>query len=654
MTQAAKVKCEQLICTWAKHTLTGSGGHGAVARSNGWPFDTRSDLSGGLNRKASFLRQGTARHAVDEMSPTSLSFLHSPEGVLVLAKTLAGADTSGRPGRYIVHALLDPTNTLQPWDAMGAWMSGYLVDEWDADNPPNNNLPPFVVTSTSRPESPRSDISKYELKTLNVVLPRLIEALWYAENIQGRVVVRVPDFRGASFIAHLIAACPLPLARQLTFSTFEVDPNRCEADLCFAVPPFSEPVTSRDDVLIVDDSGRRHFTVPQNVTRMALEIIDSYFRKETYWQDLRADSFTAALEIQRVTDLGTGDPRTISTVDIPRVLDSPHGRQWLEDERAQRRVVEAVATGDRSTSTMLDSLVQHQVSRTVTYRLTEEVTEILMDFAVTGKWRRKNTDLDGLLALAEQLTDDVSTVLDPVIDRTTETLRKGNQPAQPTACWRCLQERKDNTNEVLIAWAAYLDSLPYGDEARPGALSLRLVRLFFTGTPGQVGLVIGKMHPQQKEAGLEQFSRVLGTLLKRYPEHVAQVIDEALATTLTPTDLTRLCTELDVTSLPGLVETLLRCTRLPAGYLLTDLADLPWMTVGTLSGICERYWPDLVRSAGLSPKLEMMTPVSAQERTQQTEVISAPTHREEESQPVRSSQPLPSTPRRRWWRWPRR
>ena len=98
-TRPSVIHMEQLIYTWAVHTLTGPG-FGVVGQSPGWPVRPEH-LQGGLGGHVAYLSQGSSSEILRGIpAPEAVVYRADVQlGTILLVKRYLGLDANGRSGR---------------------------------------------------------------------------------------------------------------------------------------------------------------------------------------------------------------------------------------------------------------------------------------------------------------------------------------------------------------------------------------------------------------------------------------------------------------------------------------------------------------------------------------------------------------------------
>jgi hypothetical protein len=609
------IRCEQLIYTSAERTLTGRSGLGAVACSRHWPFDTTTDPRAGLARRVSFLRQGASRVASEGTPPQSLNFLRSGSGTLVILKTLIGRDRTGRPGNFVVHALLDQKNQLMPWDALAILAQGDLVCDYDPGRPPNPGLDPFVVNPSDSIWTPQGSLTSRELKTLTSALPLLIQALWMQEITDAKVVVLAPPDSGTSLVGHLLAAVPLGVASRVTFSTLEVDIDKSEADLCFLNPQFSRRPEDRDDVVVIDltqgrsllsTMRRRGVKVPNQVTRMASELAEDYLRSGERWTAPPEASLAALGEAVAVGELCDRPPRSLHAEEILRIIRSRKRERWLRDPKAWEAVLWGLAQAELLPESVSRELASAELSQDCLTSRSMAVLGFVRYLLVNGA--AADWSADDLLELLGATGITEAEGAQVALSTTTQELPARHRNANFRISWM-LAERfpAEITDGEILAWGLMLDEMPLGTGQQLSSLARVFVDSFLYRPVQSLAPAIQGVGVHVSDLG-RRLSAVIGEIMESRPQAVAGRIDEALrGGYLDGSSLAARFEFLQERWAGALMGCLVHCQALPTGYLLGPVLELPCMqNAAVMTEVCGWHWPQLVRQAGLSPRLDVV------------------------------------------------
>ncbi len=233
-------RCEQLVYTWGEQTFTSpDGGFGVVGRSEGWPPQL-------LTGWYSYIPMQAVQELERQPGPVTLTRANTPFGTLVTHKRPLGDDPSGRPGNYIVHALLDPSRRLGAREALALYRHPLFADGWTSRA--TRLLPAVDVPALpARPEPLPQELMK-------TVLPALLEAVLLHDRTGLQVGLELADeAEGVAALQHLAAALPPRLAARLTFSTYERQPPTDWAMVTLINRPFLELGVPVDLPLITPD-----------------------------------------------------------------------------------------------------------------------------------------------------------------------------------------------------------------------------------------------------------------------------------------------------------------------------------------------------------------------------------------------------------------
>lgn len=318
---------EQLIHTWALRTLEGSGA-GIVAATRGWPT-ARSSLDPEVASMVDFLPQGSAL-AIERgaVPPTAVEFGFDRAGHRQLVvKRYAGDDAAGRPGRAIVHALIDPSMTLTARSACRLALSGALARDWAFDAVPDPELDRFDPTRVPASEeaTPMSDSRTAALMAI------ILEVLTTRIPV---VVQRVGD--PLPLLDSVLVLLPSALTRDLTFSTYRADPRDSDALLTFESESFGTPWTTGPQRVIPLDEVV--------ATGPAARVIDAITAGRVLPDGLDSlASIEAHLALEQAVEAGPGQ----ATIDqIRRVLSSDRGLAWWETAGRAAELIDRLTAGD--------------------------------------------------------------------------------------------------------------------------------------------------------------------------------------------------------------------------------------------------------------------------------------------------------------------
>lgn len=225
---------EQLVYTWAEHTLTGTG-NGVVLRSAAWPTGNSTAADAALADFVEYL-PATLQHRLGSgrTPPLGADFWQHPEyGNVVAVHRYLGVDSAGRGGRSIVHVFLDRERRLDARSALELCRSPLVATEWDLKAKPvrDGDGIQFIPGHQAEPGS---------LTDEELLLPSLAGILEYI--IQGRQIVFTHDhdIDALGVLEACLNILPRGLAGTLTFSTFRGIPQRSKCAVSFASTFFSE------------------------------------------------------------------------------------------------------------------------------------------------------------------------------------------------------------------------------------------------------------------------------------------------------------------------------------------------------------------------------------------------------------------------------
>lgn len=229
------IDLEHLVYTWAERTLTGSG-HGVVLRSAGWPTTNDIVSDGALAGLLEYIPSKFIHRLADgRVPPAGVDFWEDPVlGHVVAIRRYLGKDSSGRPGRSIVHVLLDKGRNLTARTAFALAQSEHIVRDWSFTKPPIRQAAPvtYQPSPSIRPSAEVDDTLVYR------VLGGILEILGQRRNI---VFTQSVETDTVAILGVALAALPEELTKYLTFSTYRGVPIRSNCALSFASASFSDP-----------------------------------------------------------------------------------------------------------------------------------------------------------------------------------------------------------------------------------------------------------------------------------------------------------------------------------------------------------------------------------------------------------------------------
>lgn len=240
------IELEHLVYTWAEQTLTGSG-HGVVLRSSGWPTTNDIGSDATLANLLEYVPSKFLHRLADNSTPPDgLDFWDDPEhGHVVAVRRYLGNDSAGRPGRFLVHLLLNKARQLTGQTAYFLTQSQHIIRDWPFTAQPVRQANPIVYVPTT---ATRSE-SRTDSESLRRVIGGIIEIIGQGQRITFTQVqnTKVQDVLGAA-----LAILPAELTQKLTFSTYRGVPSRGSFMLSFASSTFSDPApTSQNGRLYV-------------------------------------------------------------------------------------------------------------------------------------------------------------------------------------------------------------------------------------------------------------------------------------------------------------------------------------------------------------------------------------------------------------------
>lgn len=424
-------ECEQLILTSSPYVLSG-GGFGPVARSTGWPYPVTSDASGGLGALTGFTQAADA--------PPSLSVHALPDGRrCILHKVPAGVDSSGRPGRVLVHALLPDPGTLHPRYALELPAETF-VTEWLLSRHRDTELPRVAVRVGVPSPKPAADPT----------LPSCVAALLDFLDGSGprlTLLAECPE-QSAELLRQLFAVLPEALTASVGYSTFETgddeglaistlvrgyhtdesQPGRCIIDL-------SAPVA--------DWVGR--------FRSLAKELVETWRVGEPPPPVSSVDELRAW---ERGRTLLAAAPESLGVTEVEELLAGRDARHWLE--RYGQRAVEqafriARSRGGERVATKLAPLLSSSERRQLVEPLLHELPQRVL----------AREDVEADLGLVAAFTGSRPNLAEDVMARAIALLMDGRLPGS-TAAWlapRYPAEMARLRLDQQLRWLA-IDSTP--------------------------------------------------------------------------------------------------------------------------------------------------------------------------------------------------
>lgn len=339
---------EHLIYTWADTTITGPG-FGVVAHSESWPI--RSDHNqGGLGGQVEFLRQGSAsKIRQGAAAPEAVTYrIDENLGRMLLVKTYLGQDSHGRDGRYLVHALVDRSNTLNPLSALAVAESSAVQRSWPLDAPPTGQLPPIVRNfSSSHHARLRSSDQRFTELVVEAVLDYIASGVRSVFLVENAISV-VP------ILAAAFATIPGPLLQNITFSTFDSNPGSCPDALIFASPDFSDCRTLQADQTL------KHLSdgCPASASDHGL-LSRTLVGRPLQTQEALNSGPSTISELLRLVrrDQAFAKPIDLTTPqDTSELLASPMATRWLTRPGALQAVLRAVTSPHAAPKDLFESL----------------------------------------------------------------------------------------------------------------------------------------------------------------------------------------------------------------------------------------------------------------------------------------------------------
>ena len=327
---------EQLVYSWAHQTLTGRG-NGVVLMSTRWPTgksvsndDTLADLVAYV--PAAELRQ----LSLTDRIPTSLeSWYHPRLGHVIAARRGVGVDGSGRPGRTLVHLLLDAENALRPIDALNIADSGTLT-EWDLDSEPTMSAAPLTVpnTTAAAPQPTESGIVEHALAGVLNAFDVGARAVLVVDEVQNRVAI----------VRAVLASLPGYLGQDRSFSTFRFDPSDRLFDITVLLHGRGSMRLAEDNRAHLIDLTRAAAPAVETALPIARALLLAYRAGIPVPPGLA--SFSQLDEWVRLGALGRREPSTLDLVEASAVLRAHSGAAWADRPAVLAHAAMLIASTD--------------------------------------------------------------------------------------------------------------------------------------------------------------------------------------------------------------------------------------------------------------------------------------------------------------------
>lgn len=554
------LRCEQLVYTWAPHTLTTvNGGMGVVGVSAGWPTE---HLAGWYD----YIPSELLIELDHRVGPVSLARHVTPHGVLVVRKTPLPATSHGRPGNYLAHAVLDRSGRLSASDALSLYDSPLLRYRWDEEDVvalPQLDVPTGVSTPAALPPA---DLTGF--------LPVLVEATLVRLAGGAPVVLRLPDERqGVDWLGHLAAALPERLAAQLTFSTYEPRPTRDGPMVVLWNEAFQDRPVPRSTTSLTGGVGQP--TAGRSAERAAaVELVRLYVegrpRPAVVDHATTVAELLAALRHHRIASTPVTELDGDQLADLLR-FDTSWLRRSLPD--ALRRAV------DEPLPISVLELIAAEVDGRADGERVELLDTLVREEAAARVRRGGRSHAGPLLELLGVESDQLAARL---VDVATERLRAGALQA----------------TELQRVWGLvtrYADRISWRDRHLWLALSGVPSRLAQDDGWSELTATLVEMHLTQPHHAEEQRVAV-GLLVARFEEEMASIVEWAVRNHGAHDVVHRLLRAAPRLG-PGL---LLRCD-LPGDVLLGEV--LPMLPDEQLLAVLQRDWPELGVAAGLPRRI---------------------------------------------------
>lgn len=343
----AQVRLEQLVYTWANQTLTGPG-FGVVGCSSGWPVRPERN-QGGLGSQVRYLRQGAAS-LIREGSPApeTIAYRTDPEiGRILLIKLYLGQDAHGRDGRYLVHALVDRGNLLDPLTALSLACSPAITRFWPLDAAPDKELPSITV-HVSPPSAPPA-LKAEERNRVRVILEAL---LTYTDRGERCVLITEDPERVPVLLGYALNCLPRRMQEGISFSTFESTPRDCGDALVFASPKYSNYRSVGLDQII------RHLppVPPEAAATEFTKISTALIERFVQGSEKLPDDLGNIQELERYLRVETyfsENVQKLTPAQTIEILNSPLAHRWLNRPHAVTAVLTAINRRDGSVRSWL-------------------------------------------------------------------------------------------------------------------------------------------------------------------------------------------------------------------------------------------------------------------------------------------------------------
>ncbi|WP_284982380.1 hypothetical protein [Arthrobacter sp. efr-133-TYG-118] len=334
-----EVRLEQLIYTWANQTLTGQG-FGVVGCSPGWPIRGEHN-QGGLGGQVRYLRQGAASLIREgNAAPEAVAYRTDPEiGRILLVKLYLGQDSHGRDGRYLVHALADRGNVLNPLTALLLACSPAIVRSWPLDAAPNKHLPPIILPLSPAPAPP---LEAEEREQVRVILEALLD---YIAAGTRSIVISQNATRVPVLLAHALGCLPHRMQDKISFSTFESSPRDCGDALIFASPSYSDCRSIGRDQTIRHLPASPADVTESKFTELSRDLIERTSETRDELPDL--ETVRGLESYLRAETYFSKEIQQLSPEQTIELFGSPLAHRWLSRPHAIQAVLAAIKSQDR-------------------------------------------------------------------------------------------------------------------------------------------------------------------------------------------------------------------------------------------------------------------------------------------------------------------
>lgn len=338
-TRPSVIRMEQLIYTWAVHTLTGPG-FGVVGQSPGWPVRPEH-LQGGLGGQVAYLSQGSSSEILRGIpAPEAVVYRVDVQlGTILLVKRYLGLDANGRSGRYMVHALCDPTNSLDPASALTISQSASIARDWPIEARPRTDLPRIDQELPVFP--PRLALKSDDERLADYVTGVAGCLLEYIETGRRAVIEADYDLPIARILSLALNLIPSGMLRDVTFSTFDARPESCDSAVVFVSRAFSDCRSlHRDQVMWSLDATDKMRTT--RFGKLGRALLHAQTASGDRFPDT-VETITQLVNYLRTESLLVRRPEDLDDIEVLTILQSASSSPWLQQPRTMERVVETIA-----------------------------------------------------------------------------------------------------------------------------------------------------------------------------------------------------------------------------------------------------------------------------------------------------------------------